>query len=571
MQQPKHAAQTQPTATKAVLENSSQPLKFAPSAKSVNKAIKPITLAQEPQSLPQHHPVSFNHGPQLSVMPMALPDNNSDRTMIAPPKIEPPTLSSQPSINQLAVNKDGHYRATDSVNSNVNQLVDQNSHLMQKIKAQAIEQKRSMGLQNSTLAISAAQDAGLNHALSIARDDANIQNQKNLQSNQFKQDDKNKAWQSNENLLNRQHDESQLNKQQTWQSNENTLSRNHQNELEQLKHKNSLGLLDAQQKARLEELEKQQAWQSSENALSREHDQSQLDKQQTWQSGENALAREHDVSQLDKQQAWQSGENALSREHQSELQALQREHELGMLDIQGQQRMAELEMQAQIQASENQAQRDWQSSEAEKDRLFNDLRDEKNRGHEMTKQRDLIDAEFKKLGKELDANNKENYLKQSVQLRSSYDAIIQSIYSNPELKPEEQRAAIEREYQRYRTALEDLYLSYQTLTGMNEQPVTGDNDAPNTSLPKLDNVGPQGPNTNIVSDSEKYNAQYSQGYATGQPPPTHGINPPQQSFISVPGQPQQGDKQRYGIKLPGKHDDEAIGGFVDYGYKRATR
>lgn len=439
MQQPKHAAQTQPATHKLETTKASQPFMLAPSAKSVNKAIKPIVL-------------SHRSAPNVRTTGMPIPQQAKA------------------------------YSATDSVNNNVNQLIDQNSQLMQKLQANAIEQKRAMGLQNSTLAISAAQDAGLNHALSIARDDANIQSQKNLQANQFRQDDKNKDWQSNENSLNREHDVSQLNKQQAWQGEQNTLN------------------------------------------------------------------REHDASQLEKQQSWQSNENTLSREHQSELQDLQRKHELGVLDIQGQQRMAELHQQAVNVASENQ----------------------KNREFELDKQRELVEAEFKKLGKELDASNKDSYLKQSVQLRSSYDAIIQSIYSNPELTPEEQSAAIDREYQRYRTALEDLYLSYQTLTGMNEQPVTGDNDAPVTNPPGMDNGGSGGgskhPNTGVVSQRQMQapNAQAGQSqYRIGIEPPTHGISPPEQRFISVPGQPQQGGKQHDGINLPGKPGDKAIGGFVE--------
>lgn len=140
-------------------------------------------------------------------------------------------------------------------------LLDPNSAIMRKAKAEADQYAASRGLQSSSIGGELALSTMVDKALPIATQDANTYNQ--AQQLGWQQ-----SWQSGENNLGRTHDASMADKQGQYQTNlqntqiaasaaENAANRQMQAELQKLQYAQQAGLLDAQGQQRMQELNAQ--------------------------------------------------------------------------------------------------------------------------------------------------------------------------------------------------------------------------------------------------------------------------------------------------------------------------
>lgn len=140
-------------------------------------------------------------------------------------------------------------------------LLDPNSAIMRKAKAEADQYAASRGLQSSSIGSEVALSTMVDKAMPIATQDANTYNQ--AQQLGWQQ-----GWQSGENNLGRTHDAAMADKQGQYQTTlqntqiaasaaESAANRQMQAELQQLQYKQQLGQLDAQGQQRMQELNAQ--------------------------------------------------------------------------------------------------------------------------------------------------------------------------------------------------------------------------------------------------------------------------------------------------------------------------
>ena len=144
------------------------------------------------------------------------------------------------------------------VENRVAGLLDPNSAIMRKAKAEADQYAASRGLQSSSIGSEVALSTMVDKAMPIATQDANTYNQ--AQQLGWQQ-----SWQSGENNLGRTHDASMADKQGQYQTTlqntqiaasaaENAANRQMQAELQKLQYAQQAGLLDAQGQQRMQEL-----------------------------------------------------------------------------------------------------------------------------------------------------------------------------------------------------------------------------------------------------------------------------------------------------------------------------
>jgi len=178
------------------------------------------------------------------------------------------------SVNLAPVN------SNELLSNNVNNVISQDSALMQRAKSQSNQQMSERGLKNSTLALTAAENAVYDNAIQIAAGDTQAyQNQANQQREYAASD----LLQSSNQL---------------FQSGENELDRTQQTTLQ----------------------DDQQTFVTGENALDRTQQTTLQDDQQTFVTGENALDRAFSATQQDDQQAFIKAESELDRSLQTVLQ-----------------------------------------------------------------------------------------------------------------------------------------------------------------------------------------------------------------------------------------------------------
>jgi len=144
------------------------------------------------------------------------------------------------------------------VENRITGLLDPNSAIMRKAKAEADQYAATRGLQSSSIGGEIALSTMVDKAMPIATQDANTYNQ--AQQLGWQQ-----SWQSGENNLGRTHDASMADKQGQYQTNlqntqiaasaaENAANRQMQAELQKLQYAQQAGLLDAQGLQRMQEL-----------------------------------------------------------------------------------------------------------------------------------------------------------------------------------------------------------------------------------------------------------------------------------------------------------------------------
>ena len=125
------------------------------------------------------------------------------------------------------------------VNDQVNKTISQDGLLMRMAKAKGEQYAAGRGLSNSSIGAEASQRAIVDAALPIASQNAG------------------QAWKSDENRIDRSHQLTMQGNQFGHEKGMANLNAQLQTERDQLLHKNSLGLLDAEGQQRLKELDNQ--------------------------------------------------------------------------------------------------------------------------------------------------------------------------------------------------------------------------------------------------------------------------------------------------------------------------
>ena len=226
------------------------------------------------------------------------------------------------SVNLAPVN------SNELLSNNVNNVISQDSALMQRAKSQSNQQMSERGLKNSTLALTAAENAVYDNAIQIAAGDTQAyQNQANQQREYAASDllqSSNQLFQSGENELDRTQQTTLQDDQQTFVTGENALDRafsatqqddqqafikaeseldrslqtvlqddqqTFMTDIEKLRHENSLGALSKEQEYLLTRMEKELA-----------NNQALQDDSQMFNATQSQLARLHDAGMLNDQQ-----------------------------------------------------------------------------------------------------------------------------------------------------------------------------------------------------------------------------------------------------------------------------
>lgn len=135
------------------------------------------------------------------------------------------------------------------VNDQVNKTISQDGLLMRMAKAKGEQYAAGRGLSNSSIGAEASQRAIVDAALPIASQNAG------------------QAWKSEENSLDRSHQLTMQGNQFGHEKGMANLNAQLQKERDQLLHKNSLGLLDAEGQQRLKELGVQNQYQKERDQL----------------------------------------------------------------------------------------------------------------------------------------------------------------------------------------------------------------------------------------------------------------------------------------------------------------
>lgn len=179
-------------------------------------------------------------------------------------------------------------------------LLDPNSALMRKAKAEADQYAASRGLQSSSIGSEVALSTMVDKAMPIASQDATTYNQ--AQQLGWQQ-----SWQSGENNLGRTHDAAMADKQGQYQTTlqntqiaasaaENAANRQMQAELQKLQYAQQAGLLDAQGQQRMQELN----FQVQSNAYQQERGaQLQTDRDKLLQDMSNQTMDKQYLQQLE--------------------------------------------------------------------------------------------------------------------------------------------------------------------------------------------------------------------------------------------------------------------------------
>ncbi|HHQ4739197.1 hypothetical protein [Aeromonas veronii] len=135
------------------------------------------------------------------------------------------------------------------VNNQVNKTISQDGLLMRMAKAKGEQYAAGRGLSNSSIGAEASQRAIVDAALPIASQNAG------------------QAWKSDENRIDRSHQLTMQGNQFGHEKGMANLNAQLQKERDQLLHKNSLGLLDAEGQQRLKELGVQSQYQKERDQL----------------------------------------------------------------------------------------------------------------------------------------------------------------------------------------------------------------------------------------------------------------------------------------------------------------
>lgn len=177
------------------------------------------------------------------------------------------------------------------VNDQVNKTISQDGLLMRMAKAKGEQYAAGRGLSNSSIGAEASQRAIVDAALPIASQNAG------------------QAWKSDENRIDRSHQLTMQGNQFGHEQGMANLNAQLQKERDQLLHKNSLGLLDAEGQQRLKELGVQNQYQKERDQLLHQNSLGLLDAE-----GQQRL------KELDIQNKQQMG--VIDKNHQVEMDSI---------------------------------------------------------------------------------------------------------------------------------------------------------------------------------------------------------------------------------------------------------
>lgn len=382
--------------------------------------------------------------PKPAVQPMALPTqqkatNQPIKPAVATKEYTPEAV--KPSEGALVENRIGG-------------LLDANNPLMRKAKAQAQAYSASRGLQSSSIGGEIALSSMIDKAQGIASQDANT-------VAQFDRDN-----------ATRGHESGMQNNQQNWQSGENSLGRDHDLNVIDKNHTNQTGLLQMQQQ-----------FQSGENKLGRDHESTMADKQTAAQKEMAALQNQYQLGQLDvqgqqrltelsKQAEYQATENAANRDFQKTMQDLQHQQQLGVLDVQGKQQLQQMERNAQLTTQRDSILQQYQQQ----------LNTQQNQ-QRITEIDKELNARKDMLRTELDARTYSEY---NNAISSGYNNMLAqmgSIYSNPEMTPQQQAAGVAKITEMFKAQQAQLETLYGLKAPASSAPPATGVKPPVTSIP----------------------------------------------------------------------------------------
>lgn len=164
----------------------------------------------------------------------------------------------------------------------------------------------------------------------------------------------------------------------------------------------------------------------------------QLGWQQNFQSEQNNLSREHDASMFDKNATFQA-----------QMQDLQYRQQLGSLDYQGQQQLQQMERSAQLNQQRDYLLQQFQNSNMDKAFV-----------QDLEKTRLQFDYNTEMFEKQVGAQAALDYRNASTSAYNSYLEQVASVYSNPNMTPEQQAAGVaklQQLFQQQQSALQAIY------------------------------------------------------------------------------------------------------------------
>ncbi|WP_430454972.1 hypothetical protein [Rheinheimera sp.] len=233
---------------------------------AVNQAVPPIQQATTPtqasatQATTAGATTSPTTPPAFEYKPVGADLLKNAPTMTVPTAATVQGTFTKDGYTGVQGNTNFNYKpsAESLVENRIVGLLDPNSALMRKAKAEADQYAASRGLQSSSIGGEMALSSMVDKAMPIATQDANTYNQ--AQQLGWQQ-----SWQSGENNLGRTHDASMTDKQGQYQTTlqntqiaasaaENAANRQMQAELQKLQYAQQAGLLDAQGLQRMQEL-----------------------------------------------------------------------------------------------------------------------------------------------------------------------------------------------------------------------------------------------------------------------------------------------------------------------------
>lgn len=198
----------------------------------------------------------------------------------------------------------------------------------------------------------------------------------------------------------------------------------------------------------------------------------QLGWQQNFTSEQNNLNREHDANMFDKNATFQA-----------QMQDLQYRQQLGTLDYQGQQQLQQMERSAQLQQQRDHLMQQFDFNKMDK-AFVQDL--------EKTKLQ--FDYNTEMFEKQVGAQAALDYRNASTSAYNSYLEQVASVYSNPNMTPEQQAAGVaklQQLFQQQQSALQAIY-------GFAAPAQPGNNNAGVTVPPNETINNPANPNTGPI-------------------------------------------------------------------------
>lgn len=191
----------------------------------INKPTPPPQPAPAPTPAPQPTPRPAPTRPAV-IPPPTQPQNTPPAPTAAPAPAPPTTVDYVPTTRQVDPQ-------TDTVQGQLNQVLDENSPLMRRAKADALAQMAGRGLLNSSLATTAGYAAMIDKGLQIAQQDAETYFKQGLTN----QDVTNQAALTNANWKNKLLENSYVSQLDFWKQS-NLLSQQHGYDIAKLDREN---------------------------------------------------------------------------------------------------------------------------------------------------------------------------------------------------------------------------------------------------------------------------------------------------------------------------------------------